>query len=214
MTTKQRCALLVSFFIAWAPCAIFAGSQLDQAKAAYAEKFPERVLNQRHVSFGDLNGDGIPDFVAFYGDADYNRRGVEDLKVVVFLGDKSGSFSFYEASLTIVGHQRVSHSVKIKNGSLFLGEDGSNGCCSHWAEEYQFKMRDGDLRLIGVTTMTFATDGTSDDYGSSRNLLTGAIVKWKLQGKFRAEVKSVVSKQPLVLFSMFDDGVYSESMDL
>jgi len=214
MTAKQGCAFLVSFFTAWASYAMSAESHLEQAKAAYAKKFPDRVLDQRYVSFGDLNGDGIQDFVTFYGDADYNQRGVENLQVVVFLGAKSGGFSFYEASSTVLGYERISHSVEVKNASLFLSRDGSNGCCSHWSEDYQFKMRDGDLRLIGITTMTFATDGTPDDYGSSRNLLTGEVVKWKRQGKSRTEVKSVVPKQPLVLFSEFDDAVYSEAMNL
>ncbi|NWB95812.1 hypothetical protein HX882_07930 [Pseudomonas gingeri] len=214
MTAIQKCAFLVNFFIILTPLAVFAGNQLDQAKAAYTQKFPDRVLDPRDVSFGDLNGDGIPDFVAFYGDASYNQRGIEDLGIVVFLGGKSGSFSFYKASSTISGNERVGHSVKIKNGSLFFSKDGSGGCCSHWAEDYQFKMRDGDLRLIGATTMTFATDGTSDDYGSSRNLLTGAMVKWTRQGKLRTEVTSITPKQPLVLFSAFDDDAYSEAMNL
>ncbi len=128
-------------------------------------------------------------------------------------GSQAASRS-YKASSTISGNERVGHSVKIKNGSLFFSKDGSGGCCSHWAEDYQFKMRDGDLRLIGATTMTFATDGTSDDYGSSRNLLTGAMVKWTRQGKSRTEIKSTLPLQPLVLLSSFDDDAYSEAMNL
>ena len=123
---------------------------LDEARAAFERYAPNTRFHDYDTSFGDFNGDGITDFVTFVGDSRYNDNGVQDLKVAAFLGARDGTFTFHEASSNILGHERVTHVLKVRQQSIFLHRDGSGGCCSHWVEEFQFKMRHGRLVLIGA----------------------------------------------------------------
>ncbi len=153
--------------------------QLIQAKAAFEKYAPTNSFHDYATAFGDVNGDGIIDFVTFIGDPHYNDNGVENLKVAVFLGNSDKTFIFSEATAEILGHARVSHSLEIKKQSIFLHRDGSGGCCSHWVEDFQFKMFRSTMSLVGLKTATYHPDGVNkSDFGISANLITGKIQGW------------------------------------
>jgi hypothetical protein len=184
---------------------------LPQAKDAFERYAPSSRFHDYATAFGDLNGDGITDFVTFVGDPYYNDNGVENLKAAVFLGAKDNTFNFYEVSSEILGHERVSHSLEINAQSIFLHRDGSGGCCSHWVEEFQFKMRDGRLTLIGIETSNYHPEGTTEpDTGMSANLLTGRVIKWTDSGKNRREKKMVAPALKPIPFKDFDYNIITE----
>lgn len=184
---------------------------LPLAKAAFERYAPSSRFHEYATAFGDLNGDGITDFVSFVGDPYYNDNGVEDLKAAVFLGAKDNTFNFYEATSEILGHERVSHSLEIRQQAIFLHRDGSGGCCSHWVEEFQFKIRDGRLKLIGVEMANYHPEGiTEPDTGVSANLLTGQVIRWTNTGKKRREKKTAVPALKPIPFKDFDYIVITE----
>lgn len=183
---------------------------LPQAQLAFERYAPTGHFHSYSTAFGDINGDGVTDFVTFVGDPYYNDNGVEDLKAAVFLGAKDHTFSFYAVSSEILGHERVFHALEIRQQSIYLHRDGSGGCCSHWVEEFQFKMRDGHLMLIGLETSDVHPEGiTEPDTGVSANLLTGRVIKWSDTGKKRKQKKIVVPDLKPVAFEEFDYNVFT-----
>ena len=172
-----------------------------RAKAAFDQVAGGRLYHLRSSTFGDLDGDGIPDFATFAGDPLYNENGIEDLQVLVFKGRADGGFDLLARSGAILGNGRVSHAVTIARGSLFLHRDGSDGCCGHWVEEFQFKQRDGQLMLIGVESSDVHPDGIhQDDEGSSVNLATGQSEHWLGSGKHvRRQRRKVPGLKPIPL---------------
>lgn len=183
---------------------------LPEAKAALERHAPSSRFHDYATAFGDLNGDGITDFVTFIGDPNYSDNGVEDLKIAVFLGARGNSFNFYEVSSEIFGHERVTHGLAIERQSIFLHRDGSGGCCSHWVEEFQFKLRDGQLMLIGLETANNHPEGVTDpDTGVSANLITGRAIKWTGTGKSRRETKAAIPALKPVPFKEFNYDTFS-----
>lgn len=185
--------------------------QLLQAKAAFEKYVPTNRFHDYATAFGDVNGDGITDFVTFIGDPHYSDNGVENLKVAVFLGTSDKSFIFSEATAEILGHERVSHSLEVKKQSIVLHRDGSGGCCSHWVEEFQFKMFQGTMSLIGLETATYHPDGVkTSDFGISTNLITGKIQGWAgTHKRSRGKATKVPSLAPVPL-SNFNYDEFSE----
>jgi hypothetical protein len=184
---------------------------LAQAKAAFERYAPASRFHDDATAFGDLNGDGVTDFATFVGDPLYNERGVENLKVAVFLGTAGNTFSFHAVSPAILGHDSVSHGLEIKRQSLFLHRDGSGGCCSHWAEDFQFKMREGQLMLIGIELATIHPEDVKDpDTGVSANVLSGQVIKWAGSGKRRKETRQTVETLKPVPLTEFDYERFTE----
>jgi len=172
-----------------------------QAKAAFDLVAADRHYHPGSSTFGDLDGDGIDDFATFLGDPDYNENGVEDLHVLVFKGHQDGRFELLRRSGPIFGHERATHALEIRQGSLYLHRDGSDGCCGHWVEEFQFKQHDGQLMLIGIETGDYHPDGVhQQDEGSSVNLSTGQSEHWIGSDKHRKrQRRSVPGLKPVPL---------------
>jgi hypothetical protein len=184
---------------------------MPQAKEAFERYSPGTRFHSYATAFGDINGDGITDFVTFVGDPYYNDNGVENLKVAVFLGVKGNAFQFYEASLEILGHERVFHELEINGQSIVLHRDGSGGCCSHWVEEFKFKTRNGKLKLIGIETANTHPEGISEpDTGMSANLLTSRVIKWTDTSKGRREKRMAVPGLNPILFRDFDYNAFTD----
>ena len=172
-----------------------------QAKAAFDRVAAGRQYHARSSTFGDLDGDGIDDFATFLGDPHYNESGVEDLHVLVFKGRPDGRFEPLARSGSIFGHERAMQALEIRHGSLYLHRDGSDGCCGHWVEAFQFKWHDGQLMLIGIETGDYHPDGVKQpDEGSSVNLATAQSDHWIGSDKHRKRHRrSVPGLKPVAL---------------
>ncbi len=183
------------------PCGAAPDARHDAALQAISAKFPGFHADQGELAFGDINADGIGDFAALVNDTGGHRR------VVVFLGKPGGGYAYLDISGDTFAHPRVFDQVEIRSGSLFLHRDGSGGCCSHWSEDYQFKMRGGKLVLIGLELASFspADDAQSAESasGTSVNLITGDVVRWKSGGKKRTERKSRIPRRKLIALRDF-----------
>jgi hypothetical protein len=190
-------ALLVSLACQAAP-----GDARDaQAKDAFERVAADRQFDIDATSFGDLDGDGIDDFATFLGDPHYDEDGVENLQVLVFKGRADGGFDLLARSGAIFGHERVSHLLQIRHGSLTLHREGSDGCCGRWFEDFQFKRRRRQLRLIGIEHGEFHPEGVAQqDEGSSTNLVTGQSEHWIGTDKHRQRKRhSVPGLKPVPL---------------
>ena len=176
---------------------------LVQAKTALETYAPTSRFHDYAIDFGDVNNDGLTDFVTFLGDPQYNDNGVENLKAVVFLGARGNTFTFFEESSDIQGHARVSNGLEIENQSIVLRREGVG-----WVDRFQFKMRYGHLALVGIETNKFGPDA-GKDAGTSANLLTGQVIRWTGNGKSRREKKSAVPTLRPVPFKDFDYASFS-----
>jgi hypothetical protein len=186
-------------------------SLLPQAKAAFERDIPKRHFQENTTVFGDINGDGISDFVTFVGAPEYTDKSVEDLKIAVFLGGPNDTFSFFGTSSELLGHEKVVHELGIGGQSIYLRRKGPEGCCYHWTEDFQFKMRNGRLELIGVELRMYHLEGNSGhDSGSSANVLTGAVIKWSGNGKDKQVRKMIMRQLKPVPFKEFNYDSFSE----
>ena len=176
---------------------------LVQAKTALETYAPTSRFHDYAIDFGDVNNDGLTDFVTFLGAPQYNDNGVENLKAVVFLGARGNTFTFFEESSDIQGHARVSNGLEIENQSIVLRREGVG-----WVEKFQFKMRYGRLALVGLEDSKFGPDA-GKDAGTSANLLTGRVIRWTGSGKSRREKKSSVPALGPVPFKDFDYASFS-----
>ena len=176
-----------------------------QAQAAFDQVAAGRHYHPGSSTFGDLDGDGIDDVATFLGDPHYNDNGVEDLQVLVFKGRPDGRFELVARSGAIFGHERAMQALEIRRGSLYLHRDGSDGCCGHWVEEFQFKRHDGKLMLIGLETGDYHPDGVDQaDEGSSVNLATGQSEHWTGSDKHRKRQRRAVPGLKPVPLAGFD----------
>lgn len=182
------------------PCMAEPPSKAEAALQAISEKFPGFTVKNMIV-FGDINSDGVDDFVALVDDAKGQRR------MAVFFGKPGSGYIFHDISGDTFAHSRVYDEVEIIKTSVFLHRDGSGGCCSHWSEDFQFKLRDGKLVLIGLETSTssVADEQTPEsNSGISANLITGDVVRWRTSETNRTEQKSKIAKRKLVTFKDFN----------
>lgn len=181
------------------------------AKTAFERIAPSSGFAEYETAFGDVNGDGVTDFVTFIGNPDYNDNADENLTIAVFLGANDNSFNLYGVSSRLYNHVRVSHSLEIKRQSLFLHRYGMGSASSYWIEEFQFKLRNGKLMLIGFETSNdIQEEARERETGISVNLITGRVIKWDGKGK-RPEKKAVPSLKP-VLFKEFDYHAFMEKL--
>ena len=116
-------------------------SLIPIAKKAFEQYAPGRIFYDKQVAFGDINNDGVTDFVAFISEPNINNDGEESLKFAVFLGSRENIFTFFEVSGDTFSHGNVSQDLEIEKQSVYLSRSGSGGCCSRWVEKFQFKMR-------------------------------------------------------------------------
>jgi hypothetical protein len=192
-------------------CRADVSSSLLQAKTAFERAVPKQVFHDYSIAFGDLNGDGVTDFVTFIGDPDYGDKGVENLRIAVFLGGRDDTFSLAGISSEILGHERVNHVLAIRRQSIFLQRDGPGGCCYHWMEQFQFKTRGGQIELIGVELQNDHVEGTAgEDTGSSANLITGQVIKWTGTGKHKHVQKTTMPNLKPVALADFNYQAFSE----
>lgn len=202
-------AVIVSF--SWLSRAEVPSLSLPQAKTAFEKHVPRMEFRGDMTAFGDINGDEIIDFVTFIGPPTYiSNRGDEDLKAAVFLGTKDNTFNFYEVSSKILGGERAyreaSHALEIKKQSIFLRQHGRSGCCGFWSKEFRFKIRNGQLMLIGVETEEFQEETPEEiaiQTGVSINLLTRQLIKWTIKDNKMQEKKATVPILKPVLFKNF-----------
>ncbi len=156
-----------------------------KAQQAFEKYAPGGTLKNRSLAIGDLNGDGITDFVTF---TDSPQR------IAVFFGMPDGTFAFQEASLDVPGGQPPYSDLEVRSHSIFLHWDAAGGCCSHWFMNLQFKMHLRRLTLIGLESGTVYSEDEDGapmgiDHGVSANLITGDVIMWSGAGKKRTEDK-------------------------
>ena len=210
----MRTLILVVIFLS--PLWCRAETQLSLipiAKKAFEQYAPGRVFYYKEVSFGDINNDGVTDFVTFISEPNINDGGVENLKITVFLGSRNNTFTFYEASGDTFNHGNVSQDLEIEKQSIYLRRSGSGGCCSRWEEKFQFKIRQDQLMLVGLELSSSANGEDAkpkDDYGTSANLFTQKVIKWSGYGKGRTEKIINVSTLKPVALKDFNYGTFIE----
>jgi hypothetical protein len=154
--------------------------EVEQAKAALQRHFAGATLDESETAFGDLNGDGIGDFATLVADDENDDYGNENVRIAVFFKRRDNTYSFYETSSKIGHNPRATLGLTIQKNALYLNRDGSNGCCSHSVEKWQFMFRQGKLMLVGLEAGSAHPEGSAEpSYTVSANLLTARVEKSK-----------------------------------
>lgn len=153
-------------------------------------------------SFGDIDGDGVDDFVAFLSEPAGHALN-ERVRATLFLGTGTGNFRFFAMTRDVFVHDRADNSHMIEKSSIFIHRSGSGGCCSRWSERFQFRMQNQQLWLIGIETASYGTTGPPSDAGTSVNLLSKQILYWEVRGSRRTERRVKVPELKTIEFSNF-----------
>jgi hypothetical protein len=150
--------------------------------AVSEEKLAKQVRDRTGLySWNAVSGSLKPDnkkYIAALVSKDESAARVE-AQLVVFEQDDRRSPVIKSMPFTI--GDRVSWEPTIDKGSLFFHGDGSCGAVCHGSTNYQFQLRDGEFRLIGVEELTVSAISDSDELtlstsGKSVNLLAGKII--------------------------------------
>jgi hypothetical protein len=173
---------------------------------AFRKQYPDTRIVESEVAVGDLNKDGLPDFATFVGDANAH----DDLPIAVFLAKADGSYALHTESGLVMGHSRSQRGLEIQKQSLFLRRSGSNGCCSDWAEKFQFRLRDGVFVLVGEDNFTLPKGESDDERQTSVNYLTREVLFWrKLDGKRKEKRMSFKMPEAITLKVFSYDAHYN-----
>ena len=179
---------------------------IKSASDAFQKAFPkdngQEDYNEGADSLGDINNDGVTDFVTllYTPDKDPNERG--DTQIAVFLGNKEGSFSLYKLSGSTFPHERYDQRVTIGKGSIFFYRRGGIPCCGE--DVFQFKLRAKNIVLIGSEISEFVGDDVhQNDFGKSINFITGDVMYWRQTMKKRKEIKAKFKPPALIKIEDF-----------
>ena len=155
-----------------------------------------------------------------------------EIKLVALESSDGKNYHVTSSSRYWSRHERHMYHVAIKNNSIYLYLNGSGGCCSEYHATYQFKYRDGILKLIGIETRDVSLDIAHETHKSkddktilieearSINLSTGKIIYRNMSGegtsnpekspyaminkKLISESQSFFKKDKIQLLSEFD----------
>ena len=151
---------------------------------ALLKEFPRYVQNSKSIAIGDLNHDGIPEVVTFLGDPQDNV-----LKIGVLTRADGDGYKVLVTSPEFSADPRGFYFLKIEKQSLYL----LTSCCS-WSSDYQFKMHNGDIVLIGKKWRNIVpVESKEPDTGESINYLTGEAIVWSKVGKRYTEKRAKFS---------------------
>jgi hypothetical protein len=172
------------------------------AVEAVRQRFPDRFVDPSSWAMGDLDGDGIAELAAVLGDPMTNDAD-RILQVAVFRGKPDGHFAFVGVTQDLPSDGGVVQTVSIIGQALLLDRDGADGYRRRRHESFEFRWREGHLRLVGMEVSGGNNDGPRDDHGQRVDLLTGDVVDWRVRGPRRTEARR--HRRPvLVEFDRFD----------
>lgn len=155
--------------------------ELAKIKAQYG------ISNVRYFAKGSLDDTGRDYYAALYESRKGEDDNDTDVAVVLFVAGENGDIKKVDESKSWqCSEYREGCSLSIKNGSLYMYHTGSGGWCTHGDDVYQFKFRDGMLRLIGTESLLSSCD-TMDrpvlyTIGKSVNFLSGKFIVWYESG--------------------------------
>lgn len=158
---------------------------------------------------GDLNGDGLEDWVGVITrkarkiDKDLPDFEAVTAQLYVLLQEKNGSYKLAEKSKEIaIGGNEYVEALEIKTSSVFL-QVNSKGADFVEPNHYQFKLYNGEWRLIGHRTLylIIADDASVE---TDRNLLTGAVIVKKQKGNRKPTVQRSTQKFQKILLKDFE----------
>ncbi|TAK63464.1 hypothetical protein [Methylobacter sp.] len=141
---------------------------------ALSKTFPRHVPNATYIEIGDLTGDGIAEVVTLLGDPQYNKYEEQDseIRVAVLTGTTNDGYKVFALSHELPRDPNIFIFLRIQKQSLYLLTSGRG-----WSDEYQFKMRDGQLVLIGQESKEFgAIEEKKPFIQESFNYLTGIAI--------------------------------------
>lgn len=178
---------------------------------AFKEIYLQKDVPLEFETEGDLNGDGLKDWAGVIQrkieikdkDADESYLS-ETIQLYVLLQQKDGAYKIAEKSVETgfggLGGTYVEN-LEIKNSSIFL-QINSKGADYAEPNFYQFKLYNGEWRLIGYRT--FHLEISADDsVETDRNLLTGAVIVKKQKGEAKPVISQSRKKFPKLLLKDF-----------
>jgi hypothetical protein len=145
---------------------------------ALSKTFPHHVPNATFIQIGDLTGDGVTEVATLLGDPQYNKYNKYDeqdseIRIAVLTGTKNDGYKVFALSHELPRDPNIFIFLRIQKQSLHLLTSGRG-----WADDYQFKMRDGELVLIGHESSEFgAIEDKKPFIRESFNYLTGIAVR-------------------------------------
>ena len=185
---------------------------------AFKNIYMQKDIPMEFEAEGDLNGDSLKDWAGIiqrktevkFEDADEPLTSAT-AQLYVLLRQKDGGYKIAEKSLENESGGlggTYFENLEIKNSSIFL-QINSKGADYVEPNHYQFKLYNGEWRLIGYRT--FHLEISADDsIETDRNLLTGAVIITKQKGEAKPVVRQSRKKFPKLLLKDFGFSIYEE----
>jgi hypothetical protein len=202
---------IITACLVTASCAASADAVPAKVQQLIQKDFPAHRFVLEDVVFGDLNQDGRDDLAALVlttgaeGQAEAQRR-----MVAVYVGQPKGGYRHFATSGDFRPLPLVSTTVQIKKSLLLVTRSGTSGCCASWFENFQFKMRAGDVVLVGQKSSETTPGDQINGFGSTKNYLSNEAVFWRQIGKKRQEVRRTLQTYPLLKLRDFDYEGYEQ----
>lgn len=188
--TKRKSYLVLSaLIILWCPFTTVA--QLDFASIEIFLKSILKDVDRLSLEArGDLNGDGLEDWSGVIERRKSESSSTSQLYVLLRL--PQGGYRVAEKSkeekIAGIGCCWVEH-LEIKRSSIYI-QNISKTAATMEATFHQFKLHQGEWRLIGVRTYYLEhNSGSEVSVGTDMNLLTGSVIEQRQKGENRPIIK-------------------------
>lgn len=152
---------------------------------------------------GDLNGDGLEDWVGVIERKKPDPPATNQLYVLLRSGQSGYRVAekSKEAEIAGAGCCWVEN-LEIKNSSIYI-QNNAKSANGMEVAIHQFKLYQGKWRLIGLTIHNFAPE-TDDSTETDMNLLTGAVIEKKQKGEGKPTTSRRHKRFPISFLKDFD----------
>lgn len=206
-TRTSTVQTVLRYFLAVLVVSIFTGVATAQSEFASADVFVRSIIKGEDQlsdeARGDLNGDGLEDWVGVI-----HRRKPDSAptyQLYVLLRQPQGGFRITEKSLEeeIAGMGCCwLEDLRINRSSIYV-QNNAKTAATMEAATHQFKLYQGQWRLIGVKI--FYVDHSKDaSTETDMNLLTGLVIEKKQKRNRKPVIKRSSRKFGLNLLKDFD----------
>ncbi len=201
---KHVALICSTVFLLFCPSSLAAQSEFASVDA-FLKSTVKGEARLSDVATGDLNGDGLRDWVGVIHRQPADGSPTNQLFVLLRLAQ--GGFQLAEKSkeeeIPGMGCCWLEN-LEIRRSSIYIQNNAKTATVME-AVTHQFKLYQGQWRLVGITN--YVTDhgpDTPSTFDQDFNLLTGLVIEKRQKGERRPVTKSQRRKFSVLLLKDFD----------